>query len=204
MVVDLKKSEEEIWQKELNQKARYNTRLAERKGVKIKEWNGEENDIKEFYKLWQKTKLRQDLSIRSEEYYKKLFSIFSKENIHLFLAQYEEKFIAGLILITFGKQAIYLYAASDYEYHALMPTYLVAWKAIIKAKERDCEVFDFWGVAPEGVKNHFWEGITSFKQKFCQSRRIDYIGTWDLPITWKYWIFVWLEKINKIISSLRK
>ncbi|PKL72284.1 hypothetical protein CVV26_02305 [Candidatus Kuenenbacteria bacterium HGW-Kuenenbacteria-1] len=202
MVVDLKKSEEEIWKQELNQKARYNTRLAERKGIKIKEEkNGK--DIEEFYQLWQKTALKQDISIRSKEYYKKLFSIFSKEDIHLFLAQYQEKNIAGLILTTFGKKAIYLYAASDYDFHALMPTYLIVWKAILKAKEKDCEIFDFWGVAPEKEKNHFWAGITSFKEKFCQARRINYIGTWDLPISWKYWIFVLLEKIKKTISSIK-
>ncbi len=199
MIVDLKKSEQEIWQKELNQKARYNTRLSERKGVKIIEDINEKN-IEEFYKLWQKTKARQDLSIRSEKYYKKLFSIFPKENIHLFLAQYQEKFIAGLILITFGKKAIYLYAASDYDFHSLMPTYLIVWKAILKAKEKGCEIFDFWGAAPEKAKkNHPWQGITLFKQKFCQSRRINYIGAWDMPISWKYWIFIWLEKINKIL-----
>ncbi|MEK7166965.1 MAG: peptidoglycan bridge formation glycyltransferase FemA/FemB family protein [Patescibacteria group bacterium] len=203
MIVDLKKSEQEIWQKELNQKARYNTRLAERKGVKIIE-EGNEKNIKEFYKLWEKTKLRQKISIRSEKYYKELFLIFPKENIHLFLAKYQEKFIAGLIIIFFGKKAIYLYAASDYEFHSLMPTYLVVWKAILKAKEKGCEIFDFWGVAPEGAeKNHPWEGITSFKQKFCNARRINYIGAWDLPMNWKYWIFIWLEKIKNSHKAVK-
>ncbi|MBI4652719.1 peptidoglycan bridge formation glycyltransferase FemA/FemB family protein [Candidatus Kuenenbacteria bacterium] len=197
MVVDLKKTEQEIWQKELNKDARYNIRLAERKGVKIREGENEK-DVKEFYKLWQKTQLRQKISIRSEEYYKKLFSIFPKENVHLFLAQYQEKNIAGLILLTFGKKAIYLYAASDYNFHALAPTYFIVWKAILKAKEKGCEIFDFWGVAPEGAKkNHPWQGITTFKQKFCQAKRINYIGAWDFPMSWKYWIFIWLEKIKK-------
>jgi lipid II:glycine glycyltransferase (peptidoglycan interpeptide bridge formation enzyme) len=196
MIVDLKKTEQEIWQEELNKDARYKIRLAERKGIKIKEGENEK-DVKEFYKLWQKTQLRQKISIRSEEYYEKLFSIFSKEDIHLFLAQYQEQNIAGLILLTFGKKAIYLYAASDYNFHALMPTYFIVWKAILKAKERGCEIFDFWGVTPEGAKkNHSWQGITLFKQKFCQARRINYIGAWDFPMSWKYWIFVLLERIK--------
>jgi lipid II:glycine glycyltransferase (peptidoglycan interpeptide bridge formation enzyme) len=79
----------------------------------------------------------------------------------LFLACFKEKIIAANIVIFFGGKATYLHGASNYRYRKLMAPHLLQWSQIKEAKNKGCEIYDFWGIDEEK-----WPGLTRFKKGF--------------------------------------
>ena len=76
LILDLSKSEEEILSA-MHQKTRYNIRLAEKKGVKVKwQMENKNNNINKFYNLLQETAKRDKIKIFSKSYYEKLLNYF--------------------------------------------------------------------------------------------------------------------------------
>jgi lipid II:glycine glycyltransferase (peptidoglycan interpeptide bridge formation enzyme) len=171
-VIDLTKSENEILAL-MKQKGRYNIRLSEKKGVKLKtqntklkKWNDLDNQlIADFFKLLEQTTRRDEFRGHGKDYYSLMLKKLG-EHAELIMAYFDNKPIAGGIFTFYGKQAVYYYGASSDSYRNFMAPYLVQWKAISIAKERGCSEYDFLGVAPEGVNNHPWAGVTEFKSKF--------------------------------------
>ena len=180
LVLDLNKTEEELLA-EMKQKTRYNIKLAEKHGVKIRISDNSENDFKDFWNLAQETSKRDGFKIHPKEHYKKLLSICHPEPRHggakdlvneneisveiprftrndklcvkLFLTEYQSRVIAANIAVFFGKRATYLHGASSNEYRNLMAPYLLQWEQIKEAKKRGCEIYDFWGIDEEDRKS---------------------------------------------------
>jgi peptidoglycan pentaglycine glycine transferase (the first glycine) len=67
MLIDLRKSEDELLAA-MKQKTRYNLRLAERKGVKIR--HGDKEDFPLLYRMYAETSVRDGFVIRSQDYYR--------------------------------------------------------------------------------------------------------------------------------------
>jgi len=158
LILDLLQEEDEIF-RNFSSKNRYNIGLAQRKGVKIK-FEGQYR--KEFYHLMKKTSERDGFAPFKEEHYKKLFEITSDDfKVKLCLADYGDKIIASYVLILFGKTAIGLHGANDWQYRALKAANLLQWERIKLVKGLGCEKFDFWGIDEKK-----WQGITDFKKGF--------------------------------------
>jgi len=84
----------------------------------------------------------------------------------------------------------------------LMATYLLQWKAIIRAKEKNCKYYDFWG-APEEISesDRMW-GVYKFKIGFG-GIFIRTIGAWDFP-TNKFGYYAYNIILPKILFIMRK
>ena len=76
VLLDISKSEEELL-KATHSKTRYNIRLAERKGVVVKETSNDEG-IRIFNKLHKETALRQGFFIHPDKYYEEAFKTLNK------------------------------------------------------------------------------------------------------------------------------
>ncbi|KPJ56252.1 hypothetical protein AMJ49_05340 [Parcubacteria bacterium DG_74_2] len=175
LILNLRKTEKEIFSS-FHPKTRYNIKLSERKGARViscqlsPKQSDETSDatgqavvsclsyFDSFYKLIQKTAKRDKFKPYSKEYYRKFLEI---TNAELFLAVFENKIIAGNIVVFFGEGATYLHGASDYKFRRLMAPHLLQWKQICEAKEKGCQEYDFWGI---DKKN--WVGLTRFKRSF--------------------------------------
>ncbi|MDD3793203.1 MAG: peptidoglycan bridge formation glycyltransferase FemA/FemB family protein [Candidatus Gracilibacteria bacterium] len=147
-------------------KGRYNIRLAEKKGVIVKEVEKTKENVEIFYNLMLETTSRDNFNGNSLDYYISFLSSIKESK--LFIAYYEEKAISAGIFTFFGEEAIYYYGAStsDANYRNLMSPYLLQWTAICKAKELDCKIYDFLGVASSGEESSHLRGVTDFKSKF--------------------------------------
>jgi len=147
IIVSLEADEDEIL-KQMKPKTRYNIRLAERKGVTIRE--GDEGDVSLFYRMMEETKDRDAFGIREEAYYREAWRCFVPEDCaRLFLAYYGDEPLAGLMAFAFGSRAYYLYGASSDRHRNLMPNHLLQWRAMLWARGRGCTSYDLWGIPDE-------------------------------------------------------
>ncbi len=190
----------------MKSKTRYNIRLAKRKGVTVRP--GTEADLPAFYHLLETTATRDGFGIHSRDYYEAVHRLFvPHDQGRLLLAEYESQLLAGLVVLTGGDTACYMYGASSNEHRALMPNYLLQWKAMLWARERGCRFYDLWGVPDEEEavleagftqrRDGLW-GVYRFKRGFG-GRLVRTVGAWDLvyaPLRYRLysWAVRWRQR----------
>lgn len=182
MVLDLTLGLDKI-EEGFHKKWRYNIRLAERKGVEVREAGP--GDLDAFYDLLLQTAKRDGFLVRGREYFRTLHDILAaRGQFKLFLTTFEGTPIAGAILLCFGPRATYTYGASSNEHRNVMPNHLMQWKMIRWAHENRYKIYDFRGVSPirDGapVEPHL-AGLNRFKEGFG-AHYVEYAGEHDLPL----------------------
>ncbi len=193
VLIDLEKSEEEILAS-MKPKGRYNIRLAEKKWVVVEQVDKHIGNIKKFFDLMQETTGRDNFSGNTLEYYKKFLETL--ENSQLFFAYFEKKVIAWGIFITSEDTMIYYYGASSSEYRNVMAPYLLQWKVIEHAKKRKLKLYDFLGVAGPDETNSSLAGVTDFKMKLSEDRRLVSESYLWVQKKWKYTLIQLLKNFK--------
>ncbi len=164
-VLDIHPDEKEILSG-MKEKWRYNIRLAGRKGVTVRRGQGQA-DLDTFYNIYQTTSERDQFFIHNKSHYEDVMHLYSQgDRAALFLAEYEGKAIAGIIVLRLGKWSWYMYGASSNEYRNLMPNHLLQWNGMQWAKSHGCEYYNFRGI-PEILEEgqELW-GVYVFKRGF--------------------------------------
>jgi lipid II:glycine glycyltransferase (peptidoglycan interpeptide bridge formation enzyme) len=176
VLLDLGPSEDELLAG-MKQKSRYNTRLAARRGVTVRQ--GTAADLDTFYALYAETSERDGFLIRPDDYYRDAWTTFLEENLaHILLAEVEGEAIAGLILFAFGDTAWYMYGASSAQHRKRMPNNLLQWEAIRQAKAAGCTLYDLWGAPdPLDESDPMW-GVVRFKLGLG-GELAEGLGAWD-------------------------
>jgi len=198
---DLDLSEEQLLGL-MKKNTRYNVRLAEKKGVAVKEFAANDpvlgQKLEQFYRLLQETQQRiKGYPIRPLSSFQRLLTEFAdSENLSLFEAGLGNEVIAMNISEKTKFWASSFYAASNRLYPEVKAPYLLRWRAVQAAKNYGCKVYDFWGIIP-GSEEH--KGYSDTKLSFGGTR-IDTYGVLSLPINQlKY--FIW-DKLIPLRSSL--
>lgn len=197
--IDLRHSEDDLLSR-MKQKTRYNVRLAMRKGVLIR--TGGESDLRDFYRMYIETSLRDNFVIRSEDYYLKLWHDFLKKGLAKFLiAEVEGEMVSGLILFYFSGKAWFNYGMSIQKHRNLMPSYLIQWEAIRLARALGCTCYDMWG-APDifDETDPMW-GVFRFKKGFG-GEVVRTLGAWDYPAQ-KTHYFLYNRIFPRILDFMR-
>ena len=146
-------------------KTRYNIRLAERRGVRVR--LGGPADLADFYALYQETSQRDGFLIRPFDYYRDVWSQFlAAGRAHLLLAEVDHTLVAGLVLFVFGGTAVYMIGASGAAHRELMPSYLLQWQAIRLARQLGCTRYDMWGAPDRFDESDRMWGVYRFKIGF--------------------------------------
>lgn len=180
VLLDISLSEEELL-KNMKPKTRYNIRLADKKGVVVSGCGVEKLSV--WYGLYEETAARDKISIHGFDYYKKLFELADREkeaDLRLYLASAEGDVIAGIIVLFYGKEAVYLYGASCGRKRETMPAYALQWRAIRDAKKAGCSEYDFFGISPSEDPSHPMYGLYRFKTGFG-GKIVHRPGCWDFP-----------------------
>ena len=142
ILVSLKESEDEILAR-MKSKTRYNIRLADKKGVTVRQLD----DVEPFYSLLEGTSDRADFGIHTLDYYRKAFELFEESGAcKIFLAEYEGTPLASIMVFIRGRRSWYFYGASSNLHRDRMPTYLIQWEAMSWAKSQGSLSYDLWGV----------------------------------------------------------
>ena len=157
-----------------------NIRLALRHGVSIRTSN-QLAEMRTFYALFAETSLRRDFFAEPYSFFLNLGStLFACGMAELLFAEYEQKILATILVIYFGNRATYLYGGSSAVNRNVMPTYLLHWEAIQRARSRGCTEYDFYGIDPFDQPDHPYYGFSRYKRHFG-GEVFSAIGAYDLP-----------------------
>lgn len=154
-ILDLSIGFDAIWQQ---YEDRDQTRKARKEGVTIR--LGETmDDFKIYYEMYFASTKRWGLKkTQPFKLYENLCKI-ARDKIKLWLASYNEKDIAGIILGYFNEIVVYWGGSFFFEYGKLRPNNFLMIEAIRDACEKGCKYFDFLPSA--GL-----EGVERFKENF--------------------------------------
>ena len=159
-------------------KGRYNTRLALRKGVVVDEAGACEL-IDDFYPLLCQTGQRDGFAVEPLSFFVEMASILMPSKmIRLLLAKHEDELLGGLILLTFGDTATYLYGATSNTKRNFMSGYALQWQAIKTAQEAGCHFYDMYGYDRFCSPRNRYGRFSKFKSQFGGEVR-RYIGAHD-------------------------
>ncbi|NUM79248.1 peptidoglycan bridge formation glycyltransferase FemA/FemB family protein [bacterium] len=200
IILDIQPTSEELL-KSFHHKTRYNIKLAEKKGVIIKEENSIQG-IDLFYDLFKVTSERDHFMILHRSYFHHLWKTLAQKNMATVLVAYfNGQPLAAIFQTLFGSRMTYLYGASSNEHRNLMPNHLIHWQAILWAKNRGATTYDFWGIPSNPAEGHPLWGVYRFKKGFCETET-KWMGTYECilnPV--KYKLFTTI--VHKAKTSIR-
>jgi lipid II:glycine glycyltransferase (peptidoglycan interpeptide bridge formation enzyme) len=169
----------------MKQKTRYNIRLAEKKGVTVRQ--GSAAQVAIFHQLALITATRDSFGVHSLDYYQAAYTLFAPDRCALLMAEFEGQPLAALMVFRQAQKAYYFYGASSNEYRNLMAPYLLQWAAIRWAKNQGCTHYDLWGIPdadPASLEAEFerrndglW-GVYRFKRGFG-GQWLQSVGAYD-------------------------
>jgi len=198
--LDLNNTEDELLAK-MKQKTRYNVRLSGKKGVTISE--GDPSDFSMLANMYAETAIRDNFTIRSENYYLMVWNLFYNQGkLTPLIASYENEPIAALMLFHYSGRAWYIHGMSRSVHRNKMASYLLQWEAMKIAKNKGCNRYDLWG-APFTLNESdpMW-GVFRFKQGFA-GETIRTIGAWDFPVK-PLLYHLYIKVTPKILKIMRR
>jgi peptidoglycan pentaglycine glycine transferase (the first glycine) len=201
VLIDLSSSEEEMLAR-MKQKTRYNIRLAEKKGVTVRV--GTQADLPMVYTMYAETSMRDGFVIRDESYYQTVWKSFmqlSEPHSEPLIAEVNGEVVAAIFVFYFFKRAYYVYGMSRNLYREKMPTYLLQWEAMKRAKSRSCLVYDLWGAPDEFNESDSMWGVFRFKEGLG-GQVVRTLGAWDFAPN-PFWYKMYSEIIPRVLDAMR-
>lgn len=194
-VLDLTGTEDEYKAKLPSRLLRY-YRNREKNGIAI-ETSKNPDDIKYLLDLQKALAKEKNISTFSEDYLK---TELKQPFATLYLVKQNGNIVAAGLVFDHDKTRYNLQGAQTDEGRKLHATGILTIQLIEDAKNKGLELFDFWGIAPEGApKNHPWAGFTNFKKTF-DGREVDFAGTHDVILKpTKYKTYNLMRKIRRMI-----
>lgn len=169
--IDLSIDRDELFGR-MGRKHRQYTRQAERNGVTVRQ--GAAGDLEAVYAIYEQTAERAGFGLHAKAYYERVMSQLG-ESSQLLIADAEAKPVAFLWLATTDSTAYELYGGMNSTAAELHANYFLKWQAICRMQDRNVATYDFNGRVSDGV--------STFKAGFGPDVT-DYMGTYDLPISW--------------------
>jgi len=201
VLIDLNPSEEEMLAR-MKQKTRYNIRLAGRKGVFVRV--GTKDDLAILYKMYAETSVRDGFVIRDEGYYQTVWNLFMNLNeptCEPLIADMDGEPVAAIFVFYFAGRAYYVYGMSRSVHREKMPTYLLQWEAMKRAKAKGCTVYDLWGAPEVFDENDSMWGVYRFKEGLG-GEVVRTLGAYDFAPS-PLWYKMYSEIIPRVLVVMR-
>ena len=169
LITDLTQDEEGL-SGAMHHKTRYNSRLAEKKGVQVDLNADSKEDFEDFMGLAQETASRHSIRIHPREHFEEILRKLNGEGdapkAFLAIARHDGDVLVANLMIDFAGTRTYLHGASSDAKKNLMAPYLLHFELMKDAKGEGLKNYDWWGIAPEGSEGHRLSGVTRFKKGF--------------------------------------
>lgn len=179
------KSEEELLAS-FHHKTRYNIKLAQKKGVIVREMSNNDG-YKIFEKLYFETCRRQKYRGHTPGYHSTIWENLKKIDSpiphslssHIMVAFYKSLPLCAYQLWQFKNIMYYVYGGSSVQNRHVMAPNMLMWESIRLAKNQGCKAFDMWGsLSPSFDKKDPWAGFTKFKEGYATTYA-ENIGSFD-------------------------
>lgn len=201
VLIDLNPSEEELLMR-MKQKTRYNIRLAEKKGVVLR--IGTPKDFGMLYRMYAETSVRDGFVIRDEGYYQTVWNMFmnsSEPTCEPLIAEVEGEPVAAIFVFYFAGCAYYVYGMSRDLHREKMPSYLLQWEAMKRARAKGCNVYDLWGAPDVFDESDSMWGVYRFKEGLG-GKVVRTLGAWDFAPN-PFWYKLYSEIIPRVLDVMR-
>lgn len=149
VVIDLRKSEDEIF-KGIKRIKRQNINTAIRKGVTVRQ--GNKDDLYTFFSFMAETCKRQQVtpSPSNINFLYRMWDLFSrKDNIKLFMAEYEGEILSCLVVVPFGDTAYLWKFGWSGKYPKYHPNIIIYWEIFKWAKANGFSFADLDAIGKE-------------------------------------------------------
>jgi peptidoglycan pentaglycine glycine transferase (the first glycine) len=201
VLIDLGPSEEELLAR-MKQKTRYNIRLAQKKGVTLRVGNLQ--DFGMLYKMYAETSIRDGFVIRDEGYYQTVWKIFMDSHEPAYeplIAEVNGEPVAAIFVFFFAGRAYYVYGMSRKAHREKMPTHLLQWEAMRRAKAKGCSIYDLWGAPDVFDESDSMWGVYRFKEGLG-GKVVRTLGAWDFAPN-PFWYKFYSEIIPRLLDVMR-
>jgi len=165
-----------------------------------------------LYKMYAETSTRDGFVIRDEGYYKTVWELFMAGNqspvsspqspiCEPLIAEVDGEPVAAIFVFYFAGHAYYVYGMSRNVHREKMPTYLLQWEAMKRAKAKGCTAYDLWG-APEvfDESDSMW-GVYRFKEGLG-GKVVRTLGAYDFAPS-PLWYKMYSEVIPRVLDVMR-
>lgn len=181
-------------------KTRYNIRLAQKKGVEVKDESSNPQGFQQFFRLYKETIKRQNYLGHSQKYHQSVWETMAKQGwAKILVAYYNTRPVSSYLLFMFKDTVYYLYGGSSLEHKEVMASNLLMWESICLAQKLGYTYFDFWGALPnDNQSNHPWLGFHRFKQGYG-GVHYSYLPTIDVVFQknwYRLFSFIWPIRIK--------
>jgi len=201
VLIDLNPTEDEILAR-MKQKTRYNIRLAEKKGVSLRV--GTSDDLPVLYAMYAETSVRDGFVIRDEGYYKTVWSLFMNSDeptCEPIIAEVDGEPVAAIFVFYCAGRAYYVYGMSRNVHREKMPTYLLQWEAMKRAKARGCTAYDLWGAPDVFDESDSMWGVYRFKEGLG-GQVVRTLGAWDFAPS-PLWYTMYSNVVPRVLDVMR-
>ncbi len=179
-ILSLEKNDDELL-KSFHSKTRYNIRLAQKKGVVVKEVF-DKKGFEDFIKLYFVTCRRQKYFGHTPAYHRDIWETLKGDIAHLLIAYFDGEPLAAYEMFYFKNSIYYVYGGTSDKHRNLMASNLLMWEAIRLGKKLGAVRFDMWGSLPPNYDTgHPWAGFTRFKEGY-NTKFVEFVGSFDLVI----------------------
>lgn len=180
-IIDLTQSEDQLLAA-MRPKTRYNTRVANRYGVKVSQPNTTVA-FQKYLDLIFDTTVRQGFYLHDRQYHQDQWRLLKKTGLpRLMLASYQNTTLSAFMLFICKNRAFYPYGGSSPTNRQVMAPTLLMWESIKFAKSIGCKTFDMWGsLGPDARPKDPAFGFHRFKLGFG-GHLVRFVGTYDLVL----------------------
>jgi lipid II:glycine glycyltransferase (peptidoglycan interpeptide bridge formation enzyme) len=117
------------------------------------------------------------------------------------IAEVNHEPIAAIFVFYFAGRAYYVYGMSRAAHREKMPSYLLQWEAIKRAKARGCTIYDLWGAPDTFDESDGMWGVYRFKEGLG-GKVVRTLGAWDYPPN-SFWYKLYSEVIPRALDVMR-
>jgi CelD/BcsL family acetyltransferase involved in cellulose biosynthesis len=164
-IVPLERSEDQLWM-DLDDDCRKAVRKAKKSGVTVVT-AASRDDVAAYHRLHVDNYRRTGAISLPLAHFQRLWDrFFDKGFLRLFLAEYQDQRIAGMLVLRFGEAATYWAGSSDHAYQHVRPNNLLMWHAMLWARDHGCRWFELGPIFPAADPASKMSRIGRFKDSF--------------------------------------